>query len=81
MSSEITDQAIPIRKGEELDLGALAVYLNDKLPKPGGQLEIQQFFAFARIRAIYDHYYRNTPTAFSRSMNRLLISPQPENDP
>ncbi len=43
MSTEIIDQAIFIRKGEELDLGPLEAYLNDKLPEPGGKLEIQQF--------------------------------------
>jgi len=37
MSTEIIDQAIFIRKGEELDLGPLEAYLNDKLPEPGGQ--------------------------------------------
>lgn len=43
MSSEIRDQATSIRKGEELALGPLQAYLNDKLPEPGGKLEIQQF--------------------------------------
>ena len=43
MSTEITDQATSIRKGEELDLGPLQAYLNDKLPEPGGKLEIRQF--------------------------------------
>lgn len=38
----MTDQAAPVRKGEELDVAALEAYLNNHLPA-GGRLEVLQF--------------------------------------
>ncbi|RIH89501.1 thiamine kinase [Meiothermus luteus] len=37
------DQAVPVRKGEELNVAALEAYLKDHLPGAGGRLEVLQF--------------------------------------
>jgi hypothetical protein len=36
------------------------------------ELEILQFWKFGAMRAVYDTYYRETPTEFSQTVNQLL---------
>ncbi len=43
------------------------------------KLEILHVFEFAAMQAIYDTYYRNIPTEFTRTVNRLLTSAKPAN--
>ncbi len=43
------------------------------------KLEILHVFDFAAMQAIYDTYYRNIPTEFTRTVNRLLTSAKPAN--
>jgi hypothetical protein len=38
------------------------------------ELELIQFWGFAPYRAVYETYYRNTPTEFVQAINRLLPS-------
>jgi hypothetical protein len=44
------------------------------------KIEIVQLSEFAVIRAVYDTYYRETPTEFTRAANQLLASPPSAND-
>ncbi len=45
------------------------------------ELEIIQFSNFGAMRAIYNTYYRETPTDFTRAISRLLSGATPTNDP
>jgi aminoglycoside phosphotransferase (APT) family kinase protein len=43
MGDEWIDRAAPVRPGEELDLGRLAAYLQERLPELKGDLAIEQY--------------------------------------
>ena len=43
MKEQLEDQAIPARSGEELDLVALKMYLEEAIPEHAGEIELLQF--------------------------------------